>query len=491
MKGLQLVNAATAKLLIDPPPPEPEPEPQQIPGCEQWDAVHRSIFAAMEQDGHAPILEMVNGTPRGQLHTCWLLGDHKRNGRGGRYSTASQGKHLDKPNAYFYPLPNGGLAIYRFNDAAETGDWHKTAKGRTCIHYNVAVPEAAKAPAVKVLTCKQLANENFRLRYLIDDLWVADHAGFFSGGMKDLKTTVAVNAGISLATATPFLERFHVPQPCRVLMASGESGIATLQEIALRICAAKGVCLPDIDNLFWTDWLPMLTSAKHLERLEQTIQDTGCEVLILDPVYLMMPGADASNLMIQGERLRPLSELCQRHRVTPILLHHTRKRGKGDRSYEPPELSDLAWAGFGEFARQWLLLGRREPYQPGSGEHRLWLSAGGSAGHGGLWAIDVDEGPSGQPRHWKVSLSTPSEAREEKKENTVRQRILDAAREFAQGETKTGILTVAKVKSDTAVRAIFDSLVNEGLLIPCKVKKGAAGYDGFRLATHEASPCTT
>jgi len=66
-----------------------------------------------------------------------------------------------------------------------------------------------------------------------------------------------------------------------------------------------------------------------------------------------------------------------------------------------------------------------------------------------------------------------------------------APREFAQGETKTGILTVAKVKSDVAVRTIFDSLVNEGLLIPCKVTKGAAGYDGFRLATHEALPCTT
>ena len=60
-----------------------------------------------------------------------------------------------------------------------------------------------------------------------------------------------------------------------------------------------------------------------------------------------------------------------------------------------------------------------------------------------------------------------------------------APREFAQGETKTGILTVAKVKSDVAVRTIFDSLVNEGLLIPCKVKKGAAGYDGFRLATQD------
>ena len=159
MKGLQLVNAATAELLIDPPPPEPEPGPQQTPGCEQWDAVHRSIFSAMEEDGHPPILEMVNGKPRGQLHTFWLLGDHKRNRRAGRYSTASQGKHLDKPNAYFYPLPNGGLAIYRFNDAAETGDWHKTAKGRTCIHYNVAIPEAAKP---RLLTCKQLAYETLQ-----------------------------------------------------------------------------------------------------------------------------------------------------------------------------------------------------------------------------------------------------------------------------------------------------------------------------------------
>ncbi|NUQ61168.1 MAG: AAA family ATPase [Pirellulales bacterium] len=442
----------------------------------------------MKEDGHAPILERVKGKLCGQLHTCWLRGDHKRNQRAGRYSTRSEGKDLNKPNARFYPLPNGGLAIYRFGDAQETADWHRTAKGHVCIHYNVAVPEVAKP---RILTCEQLNNQCFKLRFLIDGVWVAEHPGFLAGGMKDLKTTMAVNAGISLATATPFLERFPVPQPCRVLMASAESGLATLQETARRICEAKELCLADIDNLFWTDWLPMLTSARHLERLEQTIQDTGCEVLFLDPVYLMMPGADASNLMIQGERLRPLSEICQRHRVSPILLHHTRKRGKGDRSFEPPELSDLSWSGFGEYARQWVLLSRREAYQPGTGLHRLWMSAGGSSGHGGLWALDVDEGPSGEPRHWKVSLSTPSEAREEKRGGTIRERILNAAKEFALGETKSELLRVAKVKSDAAVRAIFDALVLEGLLVRCSVKKGAAGYEGFRLATPGDDTCTT
>jgi hypothetical protein len=47
------------------------------------------------------------------------------------------------------------------------------------------------------------------------------------------------------------------------------------------------------------------------------------------------------------------------------LLHHLRKRGKGDHSFDPPELDELSWAGFGEFARQWWLIGRREGYEPG------------------------------------------------------------------------------------------------------------------------------
>jgi hypothetical protein len=215
--------------------------------------------------------------------------------------------------------------------------------------------------------------------------------------------------------------------------------------------------------------------------LEKTIDETGCEVLFVDPCYLAMPGSDAGNVFVQGTMLRRISDVCQSHGVCPVLLHHLRKRGKGDHSYDPPELDELAWAGFGEFARQWWLLGRRELYEPGTGEHRLWLSIGGSAGHSGLWAVDIDEGVAGEPRRWDVRISTSVEAKEAKKSRTVRDRLIAAAREYPAGETKTTILETAGLKSDATTRNVFDGLVRDLLLLPIKVLKNGTKYDGFVL----------
>src|SRR3989442_617871 len=80
------------------------------------------------------------------------------------------------------------------------------------------------------------------------------------------------------------------------------------------------------------------------------------------------------------------------------------------------QLGDLAGAGVAEFARQWILLSRRKPYDPGRpGEHRLIMNYGGSAGHCGVLAIDVREGelqPGGPPRTWEVTCSPLQEAQQ-------------------------------------------------------------------------------
>jgi hypothetical protein len=226
----------------------------------------------------------------------------------------------------------------------------------------------------------------------------------------------------------------------------------------------------------------MFNNTSHLNALKRMIHDAGCEVLIVDPAYLCMPGTDAANLFKQGEMLRRVSELCERNGVGLVLAHHTKKGSQNTSENKLPELDDLAWAGFAEFARQWLLVGRREDFVPGSGEHKLWLNVGGSAGHSSSWAVDIEEGRSGLPRHWEVTLFSATEARTEKKAAPLRKRIVDAARKFPNGESKTVILDAAKAKSNATTRAVFDSLVSDRQLVPHKIEKHGATYDGFRLA---------
>lgn len=333
---------------------------------------------------------------------------------------------------------------------------------------------------IPLITSKELSSNVYRLEYAIERILVRRQPCIVAGPKKALKTSILIALAIALAMGLPFLGCFTVTRPCKVLILSGESGMATMQETARRICASMGISLADCDNLLWSDWLPRFDNPNHLDSLEQTLQQTQCEVLIVDPAYLCMPGTDASNLFIQGTLLQRISEMCQRQGVGLILAHHTRKQGKGNANYEPPELDDMAWAGFAEFARQWLLIGRRERYEPGTGEHRLWLSVGGSAGHSGLYGLDIDEGTA--PRHWSVDVLTPDEARKEKKADNIRQRLINAASNFPNGETKTAIILAAKLRGDAATQFVFDALLDDGTFIECSIMKKRRLYEAFKLA---------
>jgi len=150
-----------------------------------------------------------------------------------------------------------------------------------------------------------------------------------------------------------------------------------------------GVDPRTLDRLFVTDQIPRLEDPEHPAAIKEFIAKYSLEVLCIDPAYLAMSGTDAGNLFGQGEVLRGISEVCAAQGVTVILVHYTKKNTADQ--FALPQLEDIAWAGFQEFARQWLLLGRREHYMPGTGEHRLWLTTGGSAGHGvpGGWMCSM------------------------------------------------------------------------------------------------------
>jgi replicative DNA helicase len=283
---------------------------------------------------------------------------------------------------------------------------------------------------------------DYRPEWIVKKLCVANQPGFCGGATKSLKTSLVLDLALSLGSATPFLGKFEVPKRLRVGMLSGESGHFTLQETARRIAAAKGIN-PSHADICWEFRMPQLANEAHLAVLAGSLRKEAIKVLIFDPLYLSLlsgvegKGLQAANLFDIGPLLLSVTQACLDNGTMPLLVHHTRKTLTDP--YAPLELQDLAFSGCAEFARQWLLVNRREKYEPGSGQHRLWVNVGGSAGQSALIAVDVDEGELQEDfsgRTWAVSIADANVAREQAEEGRESRKAEQQAKKVRKDGTK-------------------------------------------------------
>jgi hypothetical protein len=246
-------------------------------------------------------------------------------------------------------------------------------------------------------------------QWLVQGILMAEQAAVIGGAKKSLKTSIAVDLAISLGSGKPFLGCFAVPESVRVAVLSGESGASVLQETARRIAISKRTKLSDCD-VIWSDHLPRLDKSEDRRELRESLEKMQAKVVIIDPLYLCLlsigKGASASNLFEVGPVLMRTGRACLDAGATPIFVHHMNKGSSGKNA--GTDLGDLAFAGIAEFARQWLLVARRQPYEPGSGEHHLTMVGGGSAGHSGKWSLKIREEILNKDmggRNWKVSVA--------------------------------------------------------------------------------------
>jgi len=252
-----------------------------------------------------------------------------------------------------------------------------------------------------------LLEKNITRDYFIHDFMVANEPMILGGASKTLKTSIALEMALSLATGTKLLNRFPVKAPQPVLFLSGESGEATLQESLKTMVAAKGIYPKALGNLFLSFKLPKISNEKTVDELIAELRSREIQIVFLDPLYRSLKaGADASNIYSMGEQLEWIAEKIQRAGITIVLLHHFRKQGK---TYgEPPELEDLSQSGIAEFGRQFLLLKRCERYQH-DGKHNLWFTWGGSAGHQGESMLEVYTGTRKTGLTWQTTIRTVQE----------------------------------------------------------------------------------
>jgi len=345
------------------------------------------------------------------------------------------------------------------------------------------------------MTCAELCDYVNETLYYVPGMLAADQPCVIAGSVKTLKTLTTLDLALSLATATPVFGSLPVPNPVSVVMMTGESGLSVIRRKFITMCAARGLDPRAPEGLIIAPKLPLFGDHRHADALGKFIERHKAQVLIVDPTYLCMPGAEPGNVFAQGKLLGGMNTICAERGCTLAIIHHMRHVGTVPNAV--PELGDIAWTGFAEWARQWILVGRREKYVSESGQHKLWLNCGGSAGHQMLRAVDIDEGTPADLR-WIVELRRADEARQLQQEDNAAKRerdkagaaeralakLLVAAAEFPAGETKSTLKAAAGFSGESSKQfdAALAAAIERGDLVRCKIKKHTAHYDAYKPA---------
>lgn len=263
-------------------------------------------------------------------------------------------------------------------------------------------------------TSTQFAAAPYERRWLVDSLLASRQSTIIGAAKKTLKTTLAIDLAVSLGTATPFLGHFTVPEKVTVAFVADESSSAVSKAMAEKICAARDVDLKDC-SVHWSFRTPNLGFESGVEELCERLGNIRATVVIIDPIYLgIMPiiADTASMIACVAGTLRRLEIECLQIGVTPIVVRQLTKAkparaDAASSAFSPLDVNDLDDTGLAEFAKQWMLLTRRTPFEPATGIHELVMAAGGTTGQCGRWDIDVDEGPfrpDFRSKRWRVKV---------------------------------------------------------------------------------------
>jgi hypothetical protein len=280
-------------------------------------------------------------------------------------------------------------------------------------------------------------------QWQVEGLIVKLQAAMWAGPIKTLKTLTLIDLMLSCGSGKPFLGHFAVSRPCPVLMFFGENTRAHVARQLVRIAAAKGIDITAVP-LHLSYRMPDLADDKALADLSFLVRQRKIGLVIFDPIYLAFPGigGSATNVFDMGNLYRKAAAACLDSGATPVFSTHSTKEL---RPGEPMALSDLIFAGAGEFARQWVLFNRRQGYDPARpGEHSIIMSYGGAVGHTGVLTLGVNEGelrPDFGGRKWEATVGPcllPRGGRPRKQEGEKADKLREYAERVVKAATELG-----------------------------------------------------
>ena len=179
-----------------------------------------------------------------------------------------------------------------------------------------------------VIRVGEIATEENPQRWLVEQLWGASSVGVIGGAPKCSKTWLGLDLALSVATGTPCLGKYAVPDPGPVLVYLAEDALPLLRDRLAGMARHRGLNLESIEIYVITAPSLRLDLDEHRERLFDTAKRLRPRLLLLDPL-VRLHGIDENNAGEVAELLGYIRSLQRNLDLSVVLVHHTRKNAAG------------------------------------------------------------------------------------------------------------------------------------------------------------------
>ena len=176
-------------------------------------------------------------------------------------------------------------------------------------------------PVVRV---GEIPNDDLAERWLVEQLWCTNSVGVIGGAPKCAKTWLGLDMALSVATGTPCLGKYAVPEPGPVLVYLAEDARRVVGERIEGMARHRGLDIDQVAIYAITASALRLDHDRDQTRLWETAQWLRPKLLVLDPL-VRLHGIDENHAGEVAELLAYFRSLQRELAISVLLVHHTRK----------------------------------------------------------------------------------------------------------------------------------------------------------------------
>lgn len=163
--------------------------------------------------------------------------------------------------------------------------------------------------------------------WLVDELLPASSLVHLIGMSQSLKSFIALDMALALASGTPFAgsARFGVAEPVAVLYVVGE-GVRGIGKRVRAWCARRGIDRRRVmANLTILEGAAQLGSPRDMDDVSAKVEESGGRLVVFDTQARCTVGLEENSATDQGRAVAQLDTLMRRTGTAVLVLHHTTK----------------------------------------------------------------------------------------------------------------------------------------------------------------------